>query len=489
MNIKIRLLSLLIFLMASIVCLAQKASPSHPSELVKQIDQYVNVVQERYGMPGIALAIVKDGEIIHKKNYGHASIEHNVPITDKSIFRVYSLTKPIITTGLFQLIEQNKLSLEDEIAKYLKDLPEAWRSIKIKHLLTHSSGLPDIKKYEVSPEEIAKEKVYQDPIEFQAGDRYKYNQSNYWLVQRIIESLAHQSVEEYILQHQFDKQSKERDVFFSSDSKDIEMNRVTAYFPFSKGRMQIDLPSRERYLISCNGLNISLDQFLSWDKRFNKDELLKKESKSQMWELFPYNQSTKKFVYGWDQRTLNGHVSYGFSGSLITAYRIFPQDNLSIIFLANGLERFFNIENIINHLASIVDEDIVDINNYVFESLYPSFLKDDMKGLKKTLASLKNTEAYSKANFEQQINNLGYMLLNANNNAKAIEIFTFNSKEYPTSWNTFDSLGEALEKNGNFTHALKNYKKALELNTQNALDHNPELRRRIQVLEKMGRGE
>ena len=87
--------------------------------------------------------------IIFRKNFGNANLEHNVPIKDNSIFRVYSLTKLPIAVAIFQLIEQEKISIKDAIGKYLSNIPESWKTIQIQHLLTHSSGLPKMRSFPI----------------------------------------------------------------------------------------------------------------------------------------------------------------------------------------------------------------------------------------------------------------------------------------------------------------------------------------------------
>jgi len=96
----------------------------------ENIDEYVQHIISRHQLPGVALAIIKDGKVIHQKNYGKANLEHNVPMSDQSIFRVYSLTKLFVATGVFQLVEENKLSLDDSISDFVPNLPDAWSKVQ-----------------------------------------------------------------------------------------------------------------------------------------------------------------------------------------------------------------------------------------------------------------------------------------------------------------------------------------------------------------------
>jgi CubicO group peptidase (beta-lactamase class C family) len=460
----IKLFSSLTVILSITTCIAQSKTKLI-NESNTQIDQYVAQIIDRYEIPGISLAIIKNGNIMHSNNYGKANIEHNVPVSNKSIFRLYSLTKPIIATGVFQLIERNQLSLEDSISKYIQGLPNSWNSIQIKHLLSHSSGLPDIVKYEKLAETEAKEKVFNDSISFKKGERFEYNQTNFWLLQKIVEKLSKQNIEKFIIENQFDKQATNKNIFFSTDSRDIILNRATPYFYYSTGQIQIDCPYNGNYLNSCNGINITMDEFILWDKKLNNNKLINNKSKDKMWEAFPYTNSDKKFAFGWDERIINGHLSYGFSGARITAYRNFPKDKLSIIFLANGIGKDFDIENIVNHIAYLVDKDIVDYSYLAFESLLKT-AQNNISDFRNTFNTLKNNPKYLNVNFEEQLNTIGYTLLNQNKkNSEAIIVFNINTEEHPKSNNTFDSLGEAYETNKDFKNALLNYTKSRELST------------------------
>lgn len=433
-----------------------------------QIDQYLSDVLSKYNIPGIAVAVIKDKKIIHRNNYGKANIEYDIPVSDKSIFRIYSLTKVIIVTGAFQLIEKNKLALEDPVSKYISDVPAAWKEVKVKHLMTHSSGLPDISNYEQLAENEAKHKVFADDMHFEKGEKFQYNQTNFWLLQKIIEIISKQNIEQFITENQFNGQGLNKKVFFSTDSREIFSNRVTPYSNYATGKLQIDLSYNGSYLNSCNGLNITMDAFIQWNDRFNHNKLITEQSKRTMWELFPYTKSDSKFTFGWDQSVINGHKSYGFSGGRRVAYRNFPEDNLSIIFLANGIGSDVNVDNIVNRIAFFVDKDIIDYDFLALETLQKT-ASENISNLQNTFVSLRNDSKYSNAKLEEHLNTIGYKLLYQDKKVdNALKVFSLNAKEYPKSSNAFDSLAEAYEVNKDKENALLNYAKSMELNTDPA---------------------
>jgi CubicO group peptidase (beta-lactamase class C family) len=446
-----------------------------------QIDSYVEHLMDRQGIPGMALAIISNGKVIHQENFGYANIEHQVPITENSIFRVYSLTKLIISTSVFQLIEQGKLTLNDNISQFVDGLPLSWQTLQIKHLLTHSSGLPDMaalpNRSDLTEIE-SKDLVFKQPLKFQAGKQYDYNQTNFWLLQQVIEKISKITLTRFALGNQFDADSDS--VFFSSDSRDIVRNRVTPYFYFTKGVVSIDHSYMQGdFAYAMNGLNLSMIDYIQWDKNFTQGLFLKKETQQQMLESFNYSDSDKDFAYGWKRFNTNGITSYGFTGSLVTAYRNFPDKNLSIILLSNGLSYGYNIDNIVNYIAGIVDPTLLDINNTIYEKLLQTSLKQPLNEFNRLYLQLNKHYSSDKINFEEQVNYVGYMLLNIKKIYKAIEIFQFNVSSYPDSWNVYDSLGEAYEKSNNPKLALINYRKALELNTENQYQRNIKLYEKI----------
>ncbi|OJJ13979.1 hypothetical protein BKI52_44735 [marine bacterium AO1-C] len=342
-------LTLVIALLYAGVCLGQ-------AQTTVKIDQYIQGLMQKQGIPGVSLAVIKDNKVLHKKNYGYANLEHQVPVTAQSIYRVYSLTKLIVSVGIFQLIEKRKLSLEDKVSQYVSHLPKEWQSIQIKHLLSHSSGIPDmapIPSFKDLTEQQAKEKVFAQECKFTPGERYDYNQTGFWLLKQVIEKITNDRLSSWIMKHQFGSTSDT--AFFSSDSRDIVRHRVTPYFPFTKRTLTIDHSYLQGdYAHAQNGLNISLAEFIRWDHLLRNNKLLKKKSRNLMWQNYPYSQSSKVFTYGWDKHFVDGRTSYGFSGSLVTAYRIFPTKNVSIILLSNGLTKFYNIEQAMNAIATLV---------------------------------------------------------------------------------------------------------------------------------------
>src|SRR5262249_27342628 len=104
-----------------------------------QIDDYVRAEMAKQHIPGLALAVVRNGSIVKSQAYGLANVELNVPAQPDTVFKIGSVSKQFIATGIMLLVEEGKLSLDDKISKYLDGATDAWKEITIKHLLTHTS--------------------------------------------------------------------------------------------------------------------------------------------------------------------------------------------------------------------------------------------------------------------------------------------------------------------------------------------------------------
>jgi CubicO group peptidase (beta-lactamase class C family) len=321
----------------------------------KTIDIYIEQVQKQYNIPGLALAVIKKGQIVHRKYYGLANIEMAVPVTDKTLFPLFSTTKVMSVVAVYQLIEQNKLFLDNHISDFLDDLPTDWRKVQIKNLLTHSSGLPDIVNYTTDKEEDAKQKVYKDTVKFAAGKQFDYNQTNYWLLNRIFQKVIGKTLSEYIIAAQFPTSLKS--VVFEGNNLKVVENLSYGYVNTVNSDQFLKRNwSFPEYEYGAAALNMTLNSFVEWNEKFDNNEFISEKTKSQLFT--PFNYEVKRdFTYGLDLIKLDGKLSYGFSGGVSTAYRKFTDDETTIILLANGMfiptEKSGGINEVVNTIEKL----------------------------------------------------------------------------------------------------------------------------------------
>ncbi|MFP3835006.1 serine hydrolase [Chryseobacterium sp. SIMBA_028] len=341
----------------SLFCYAQKTIPS------KAVDSYVKNVIQINEIPGMAVGIVKNNEIVFQKYYGAETLESNKKVDSNSKFRIYSNTKLMSNIGLFKLIEERKLLLEDKVSKYVDNLPKEWQNVQMKNLLSHSSGLPnwiDFKDISVnaSNAEVI-DRLGKEKMEFETGDHYRYNQTNYLLITLIIEKITGKTYEDFIIDNQFPDSRNQ--VVFSSNSVEKIQNRVGKYNYNSTTKQYEKLTAIEGVRAhSSNGLAITLPAFLQWSIHFSKNDFLKPETKKMMWQPFNYKNNGFEFAHGWEITDSNHIRSYGFSGGNVSAYSIFPDNDMAIVVMYNGNKGFPVMYQMINHIAGIMDEKLMD---------------------------------------------------------------------------------------------------------------------------------
>src|SRR5689334_5015587 len=103
------------------------------------VDDLVCGAMAKQQIPGVAVAVVRDGKVVFAKGYGVASLELRVPVTTETVFQGGSIGKPFTATAVMMLVESGKLALDDRVSKYLGDVPASWSAITVRHLLTHTS--------------------------------------------------------------------------------------------------------------------------------------------------------------------------------------------------------------------------------------------------------------------------------------------------------------------------------------------------------------
>lgn len=180
------------------------------------------------GQPGADVLVAKDGKILFEKSYGLADVERGIPITAETVFNLASITKPFTAAAILKLQEERRLSLDDTLSKYIPDYPRG-NEITIRHLLTHTSGIPDklggtatlaTATYPANRDYLIALFKYL-PLDFDPGAQYAYSNSGYYLLGYIIEKVSGQSYADYL-----------RDAFF----KPLGMNHTGIYQPGESGK-------------------------------------------------------------------------------------------------------------------------------------------------------------------------------------------------------------------------------------------------------------
>ncbi len=446
------------------------------------IDVFVKNVMQKRKIPGLQLAIVRDGKIIKTGNYGLANVQDSIPVNDKTVFTINSITKAFTGVAIMQLVEAGKLNLSSPVSTYLSDLPQNWKAVTIQQLLSHTSGIPDIVDEEESvliaaTEEDAMKKVLQLPLDFNPGEKFSYNQTNYLLLGRIIDTLSGMFFQEFITKEQLQKagMTKTINAGFGA-TKDVIPHAAGGYV-YRKGKLNNMFFSFPPSLQSAAGMSSNATEMANWIIALQNLQFLKK--KSSMVSLFApdvlnngktggFSILLNGYAAGWPVIARAEHPAVAPVGGGRSAVFIYPQDNLSIVILTNlsgGSPDVF-----IDELAGLFIPDMKESNGF---GLSPSIKKLrltlEKSGYKNAIEEVKNIRNTT-AGFtlsENEINSWGYKLVNQNRMKDALEIFKLNVYLYPASANAFDSLAEIDAELGDRNSAIKNYEQSLKLNPQN----------------------
>jgi CubicO group peptidase (beta-lactamase class C family) len=306
-------------------------------------------------IPGLQIAVVKHGRTVFHHEYGIANAQDGVPVTDKTVFSLNSITKAFTGVAIMQLVESGALDLAAPVARYLDGLPAPWQRVTIRQLLTHQSGLPDIigsndKMVQEGEEESAWATVQTLPMGFEPGDRFNYNQTNYVLLGRVIDKLSGRSFAEYITEHQLHVVGMPCTVF--GDSRDVIPHSARGYTYLRKNNgaiVRTDTVSNvfeefPPFLRAAAGLNSTADELARWIIALQNGLLLKDNtSLTTLWTPGVLNDRTvprvtallNGYALGWETVNRPAHRAVAAVGGDRSAVFVYPDDDLAIVILTN----------------------------------------------------------------------------------------------------------------------------------------------------------
>lgn len=430
-------------------------------------------------IPGLQVAIVSKGKIVLNQSYGIANVQDNVPVTNQSIFAINSCTKVFTAVAIMQLVEQGKINLSKPVSTYLNDLPATWPAVTIKQLLNHTSGLPDgLGLLDArtggtgnSTEATFWEKLKTMPMLSTPGEKFNYNQTNAYLLAKLIDKFSSKTFQEVFDQLQFQPAGLKNTVF--GDSRDVIPHFAPTYFYRNNiDGQQLATPKLINnyyefpyFRRTASGLNSTAEDMAKWVIALQSGKLLQsKSSIDTMWSQGQFNNGTgTPWTLGWGLNRFRAkHKAVGMSGGGRAAFLVYPDDDLAVIVLTNLGGSY--PEDFLEELAGCYNADIpkaspitlmkISLRKIGFDKAIP-FAKEQKK----------TNPLFIPNEFE--INEWGYRMM-ANGNLKdASEILKLNTHLFPQSGNAFDSYGEVLLKEGKKKEAIAMYQKSIALSPDN----------------------
>jgi D-alanyl-D-alanine carboxypeptidase len=304
-----------------------------------QVDDIVKSEMAQQHIPGLALAVMKDGRIIRSAGYGLANIELNVAVTPKTVFKIGSISKQFLASATMILVQDGKLRLDDSVQKYLEDAPATWSPITIRQLLSHTNGLiregPAFEALKAQPDIQVIRSAYPAALLFSPGDQWRYSNIGYFSIAEILSRVSGKSWPDFVDEKIF------RPAAMTSTRtttwQELVPNRAEGY-EWQDGKMQRAL---EYIALRPSGAFIStVEDLVKWDAALYTESPLTKASREQMWTAIPLNDGrSSAYGLGWEIQTRAGKRSVHHGGTL-SGFRShiarFPEERLSFVVLTNG---------------------------------------------------------------------------------------------------------------------------------------------------------
>jgi CubicO group peptidase (beta-lactamase class C family) len=323
------------------VCLLALSVAARAQDLLPKFDEYAQATAKADGFSG-AILVARDGKVLVSKGYGMADVEHDVPNTPETRFRLGSLTKQFTAVSILLLQERGKLSVQDSVCKYVAPCPEAWQPVTIHHLLSHTGGVPNFTNFDQFPDyprtkretatvESLIGRFRDRPLDFKPGEKWNYSNSGYVLLGHVVEKLSGKSYESFLRENIFEPLKMTNTGY--DHAGEIVKRRARGYAAGPDGKLAnadyIDMSIP----FAAGGLYSTVGDLYLWDQALNGEKLLKKSSLDAM---FTAVRNDYGYGYGVNKLFNRAHATHGGSiEGFSTSIHRFPDDRVTVIVLSN----------------------------------------------------------------------------------------------------------------------------------------------------------
>ena len=322
-------------------------SPAFTNEVGRQGVDQIFGAYDKASSPGCALGVIQDGNFIYRKGYGMASLELGVPLSPQSVFYMGSVSKQFTAASVVLAAEQGFLSLDDDVRKYVPELPDYGHAITLRQMLHHTSGFRDFLTLLYlsgrhdsdlhSKEEMIALIVRQKGLNNVPGDEFVYSNTNYFLLGEIVKRATKKSLAEFAAENIFQPLRMAHTRFYD-DHTFVLPGRVPAYDPGSNGSFLVDW-STNYDTVGAGGLMSSVDDLLLWDKNFYQNSLGQGRLLEELQTRGVLNNGNQiSYALGLEIGTYRGLPIVEHDGAL-SGYRTgilrFPEQRFTVVCLCN----------------------------------------------------------------------------------------------------------------------------------------------------------
>ena len=318
-----------------------------PPDVAKQVDK-VFEKWDRPDSPGCALGIYKDGQIVYKRGYGMANLNDDVPITPATVFHVASMSKQFTAASILLLAQQGKLSLDDDVHKYIPELPDFGERITLRHLLHHTSGLRDqwsllglagwrYSQDLITDDDVMSVLVRQRALNFKPGEKYMYSNSGFTLLAIIVKRVSGMSLREFTTKNIFEPLGMAH-THFRDDHEEIIKHDALGYEQDGKDKpFRMNLTNFDT--AGATSLHTTVEDLQLWDENFYHPRVGGPELIQQMLERGKLNSGEQQdYASGLVIGTYKGLPTVDHGGA-DAGYRSdlirFPEQHFSTAVLCN----------------------------------------------------------------------------------------------------------------------------------------------------------
>jgi CubicO group peptidase (beta-lactamase class C family) len=460
----------------------------------RQLDAYITALHNDKEFNGTIL-VGQQGKIVYKKAFGYADYSNQIENSDSSLFNLASISKTLTAIAVLQLKDKGKLRLDDSYSKYFKDFP--YPKITVKHLLSHTSGIPDTEPLFDSLISKNTDRIFSNsdiipalilyskskPLRFETGERWGYSNAGYGLLALLIEKLSKQPFAVYMKRNVFAPAGMKHTYVQTSLSQKRDKNRVNNYSYANHFTMKLELVDTLAYLrgltYNLTGITGStnvisnVQDLWEYDKALHEGKLIKLPSLEEAFTPVKLNNGKDNvavegsYGLGWFIKTDSaGNKLVFHSGAgpgILTFFVRNLTKNQTLIILQNIQNSMFDINPI---AGLIINKPARYKKSAGFAYARDLFEKGSDYAMVRLIVNKNDTMHYGLT--EKDMSRAGLEFgRNRSYQLYSLEAYRINTLLFPDSWKVFDDYAGALSRNGKMEEAELMYRQSLSINAGN----------------------
>ncbi|WP_242107664.1 serine hydrolase domain-containing protein [Luteimonas aquatica] len=428
--------------------------------------------RERYGIAGQAVMVVHNGQVLFRGADGQADVEAGKRLTPGHVFPVYSLSKLFVSTLVMQLVDRGSVDPDAAASAYLPDLPGAWRNITVRQFLDHTSGVAEYFEGEspaTFPPDLsaALSAAGAKPPQFAPGTQSRYTQTNYLVLSALLQAHYGKPYVE-IAEERIIRRLHLRHTWLGPAR--LPGRGVAAAYLGKDGRLQRqqEIPWPD-YSYAHGSLYASLDDLARFLRALGKGELVGKATLQRLWRAQTLRDGRRgTFAGGWEYGESAPYRFVGHDGGARVRVRLVFEDALdgdlyAFLYLTNGSARNVWSRTLVDSAMAAVAPRRFPSQALSERLIGLAWQGADAAAMDAAVAAARKQAAMADAALEGTINNAGYAARESLGAEAAIRLFRLNTRLFPGSANTWDSLAETYQANGEQERARALYEKARSL--------------------------